>query len=231
MPLSSPPHPALRATFPPVGQSSAAYDSAGARAGARRSSRPTKGLPPCGGGSPVRTLGRKGETPRLLERLNLRMPPLSLASLDSSPRKGGSQGRAHHVRPYKKVMSPLIRPLIRPFGATFPPVGGKGLRAATLGPPNKITKEEFSCPPNPTNHKLQPESMGGAADKGCCAPSSTRLRENRRGVESERGRHRRAGRADGREGQLPALRHQLRRNRPVRPGAPPVPSPFPSCPV
>ena len=86
-------------------------------------SRPTKGLPPCGGGAPVRTLGRKGETPRLLERLNLRMPPQSRFARQL-PRKGGSQGRAHHVRPYKKV-TPLSSPPHPALRATFPPVGGR----------------------------------------------------------------------------------------------------------
>ena len=40
------------------------------------------------------------------------------------PRKGGSQGRAHHVRPYKKVM-PLSSPPHPALRATFPPVGGR----------------------------------------------------------------------------------------------------------
>ena len=97
----SPPHPALWATFPP-----------GGRSGAPGSSRPTKGLLPCGGGAPVRTLGRKGETPRLSEQLNLRMPP-SVALRSTAPPQGGSQGRARTVRPRAATWGRAYEILVR----------------------------------------------------------------------------------------------------------------------
>ena len=119
-------------------------DSAGARAGRAGSSRPTKGRPPCGGGAPVRTLGRKGETPRLLERLNLRMPP-SVSLRSTAPPQGGEPRPGAPCAPLQKGDAPLIRPLIRPFGPPSPH-RGEGLGRPKAAP-NKITKEEFSCPP------------------------------------------------------------------------------------
>ena len=50
--------------------------------------------------------GGRGETPRLSERLNLRMPPSVSPYGSTAPPQGGSQGRAHIVRPYTSRRGP-----------------------------------------------------------------------------------------------------------------------------
>ena len=121
------------ATFPP-----------GGRSGAPGSSRPTKGLLPCGGGAPVRTLGRKGETPRLSEQLNLRMPP-SVSLRSTAPPQGGSQGRARTVRPRAATWG---RPFVVASPISF---------ASACGESSRIPLLRLS-PPNP---RLSPLGFGG----------------------------------------------------------------------
>ena len=134
-------------------------------------SRPTKGLPPCGGGAPVRTLGRKGETPRLLERLNLRMPP-SVSLRSTAPPQGGEPRPGAPCAPLQKGDAPLIRPLIRPFGPPSP-LWGEGLRCVQEAAPSSSQALYPSLPPSgessfisllllsPPNPRLPPLGFGG----------------------------------------------------------------------
>ena len=85
------PHPSFAPQMPPSpeGESSA-----------RRGRRALQKASPLVGEVPqCAHWGGRGGMPRLSERLNLRMPPSVTAYAVTAPPQGGSQGRAHTVRP------------------------------------------------------------------------------------------------------------------------------------